>query len=389
MMLQRNINLRGLVFFSRYGHSFSKFFTSQAAASLQSVGDPATYRGDDEYADLNWDDLGYGLVPTDYMYMMKCSDNEKFSPGELSRFGKIELSPASGILNHAQGLFEGLKAYPKEDGRVLLFRPEQNAMRTKMGAERMCMTSPSIEQFVDAVKQMALANKCWVPPPGKGSLYLRPLLMGSGAMLGLAPAPEYTFVIYASPVGNYFKLEGLAPINLLVEDEYHHATATATPGGTGGVKSISNYAPVLKAQTRAKSNGFSDVLFLDSVTKKHLEEVASCNVFVTKDKNISTPTTRGTILPGITRKSIIHIASDHGYQVEERPIRVEELFEADEVFCTGTAVVMAPVGSITYQGKRAEYRTGDGCVSWKLYSTLTGIQRGLIEDKMGWTVEFD
>ncbi|XP_042484734.1 branched-chain-amino-acid aminotransferase 2, chloroplastic-like isoform X2 [Macadamia integrifolia] len=264
-----------LLYLRARGLPTSSFFTSQAAASLQSVGDPATYRGDDEYADLSWDDLGYGLVPTDYIYMMKCSDNEKFSPGELSRFGRIELSPASGILNHVQGLFEGLKAYRKEDGRVLLFHPEQNAMRTKMGAERMCMTSPSIEQFVDAVKQMALANQCWVPPSGKGSLYIRPLLMGSGAMLGLAPAPEYTFVIYASPVGNYFK-EGLAPINLLVEDEYHRAT----PGGTGGVKSISNYAPVLKAQTRAKSNGFSDVLFLDSVTKKHLEEVASCNVFV-------------------------------------------------------------------------------------------------------------
>ncbi|XP_043712268.1 branched-chain-amino-acid aminotransferase 2, chloroplastic-like [Telopea speciosissima] len=383
-MLQRSINLRGLVLFSRYGHSFSKFFTPQAASSLQAVAEPATYRGDDEYADLNWDDLGFGLVPTDYMYIMKCSDNEKFSPGELNRFGKIELSPASGILNHGQGLFEGLKACRKEDGRVLLFRPEQNAMRMKMGAERMCMPSPSVEQFIDALKQTVLANKRWVPPPGKGSLYLRPLLMGSGAMLGLAPAPECTFILFASPVGNYFQ-EGKAPIKLLVEDECHRAM----PGGTGGVKSISNYAPVLKAQTRAKSKGFSDVLFLDSMTNKYLEEVASCNIFIVKDNTVSTPATRGTILPGITRKSIINIASDHGYQVEERPIPVEDLLEADEVFCTGTAVVVAPVGSVTYQGKRVEYRTGDGSVARKLYSTLTDIQRGLIEDKMGWTVEVD
>ncbi|XP_043711883.1 branched-chain amino acid aminotransferase 2, chloroplastic-like isoform X2 [Telopea speciosissima] len=383
-MLQRNncINLRSLIFFSRYGSSFSKFFTSQAASSLQPVCEPATYRGDDEYADLNWDNLGYGLVPTDYMYIMKCSDKEKFSHGELNRFGNIEMSPASGVLNYAQGLFEGLKAYRKEDGRVLLFRPEQNAMRMMMGAERMCMLSPSVDQFVDAVKQTVLANKRWVPPPGKGSLYLRPLLMGSGAMLGLAPAPEYTFIIFASPVGTYFK-EGLAPINLLVEDEFHRATL----GGTGGVKAISNYAPVLKAQAQAKSKGFTDVLFVDSKTKNHLEEVASCNIFILKGKTISTPVTGVTVLPGITRKSIIDIARDYGYQVEERPIPVEELFEADEVFCTGTAVVVAPVGSITYQGKRVEYRTGDGSVSQKLYLTLTGIQMGLIEDKMGWTVE--
>ncbi|KAJ4963876.1 hypothetical protein NE237_023815 [Protea cynaroides] len=383
-MLQRSIKLCSLVSFSRYGYFFSKFLTSQAASSLQSVCEPTTYRGDDEIVDLKWDDLGYALVPTDYMYMMKCSINEEFSHGELNRYGNIEMSPGAGVLNYGQGMFEGLKAYRKEDGRVLLFRPEQNAMRMKMGAERMCMPSPSIEQFVDAVKQTVLANKRWVPPPGKGSLYLRPLLMGSGASLGLQPAPEFTFLIYATPVGSYFK-EGLAPIKLLVEDEYHRAT----PGGTGGVKSISNYAPVLKAQAQAKSKGFSDVLFLDSISKKYLEEVASCNVFVVKDKTISTPATRGTILPGITRKSVIDIAIDHGYEVEERPIPVEELFEADEVFCAGTAVVVSPVGSITYQGKSVEYRTGDGSVSRKLYSTLIGIQTGLIKDKMGWTVEID
>ncbi|KAJ4965086.1 hypothetical protein NE237_016935 [Protea cynaroides] len=364
--------------------AFLQFFTTQTASSLPPVCEPLTSRGDEEYADLNWDDLGYGLVPTDYMYIMKSSENEKFSVGELNRFGNIELSPAAGVLNYAQGLFEGLKAYRKEDGRLLLFRPEMNAMRMRMGAERMCMISPSVEQFVDAVKQTVLANKRWVPPPGKGSLYLRPLLIGSGAMLGLAPASEYTFIIYASPVGTYFK-EGLAPINLFVEDEFHRAT----DGGAGGVKSISNYAPVLKAQGQAKSKGFTDVLFLDSKTKKHLEEVSSCNIFILKGKTISTPATAGTILPGVTRKSIIDLARDCGYQVEERLIPVEELMEADEVFCTGTAVVVAPVGSITYKGKRVEFRTGVGSVSQELYSTLTGIQMGVIEDKMGWTVEID
>lgn len=338
-----------------------------------------------ELADINWDNLGFGLVPTDYMYYMKCPQNGKFAKGELRDFGPIELNPSSGVLNYGQGLFEGLKAYRKEDGSILLFRPEENALRMRMGAERMCMPSPTVEQFVDAVKLTVLANKRWVPPPGKGSMYIRPLLMGSGPTLGLAPSPEYTFLIFVSPVGNYFK-EGLAPINLIVENEFHRAT----PGGTGGVKTIGNYASVLKAQSIAKAKGYSDVLYLDSVCKKYLEEVSSCNVFVVKDKIISTPEIKGTILPGITRKSIIDVAQSQGYQVDERLVSVEELLDADEVFCTGTAVVVSPVGSITYLGKRVNYgNEGVGVVSQQLYSALTTLQMGLVEDKMGWTVELD
>ncbi|KAJ6852846.1 branched-chain-amino-acid aminotransferase 5, chloroplastic-like [Iris pallida] len=338
-----------------------------------------------ELADLDWDNLGFGLVQTDYMYVAKCSQNGTFSKGELQRFGPIELNPSSGVLNYGQGLFEGLKAYRKDDGFILLFRPEENALRMMMGAERMCMPSPSVEQFVDSVKLTVLANKRWVPPVGKGSLYIRPLLMGSGAVLGLAPAPEYTFLIFVSPVGNYFK-EGLAPINLIVENDFHRAT----PGGTGGIKTIGNYASVLKAQSIAKAKGYSDVLYLDSTYKKYLEEVSSCNVFVVKDKVISTPAIKGTILPGITRKSIIDVARSRGFQVEERLVSVEELLDADEVFCTGTAVVVSPVGSITYLGRRVEYgNKGVGLVSQQLYSALTGLQMGLTEDEMGWTVKLD
>ncbi|CAA3018264.1 branched-chain-amino-acid aminotransferase 3, chloroplastic-like [Olea europaea subsp. europaea] len=335
-----------------------------------------------ELADIDWDNLGFGFMPTDYMYIMKCSQGENFSKGELQRFGNIELSPSAGILNYGQGLFEGLKAYRKYDGNILLFRPEENAFRLRMGAERMCMPSPTVEQFVEAVKETVLANERWIPPPGKGSLYIRPLLMGSGAVLGLAPAPEYTFLIYVSPVGNYFK-EGLAPIHLIVETEMHRAT----PGGTGGVKTIGNYAAVLKAQSAAKAKGFSDVLYLDSAQKRYLEEVSSCNVFVVKGNVISTPAIKGTILPGITRKSIIDVAISQGYQVEERLVTVEELLDADEVFCTGTAVVISPVGSITYLGKRVTYgSTGVGLVSQQLYSALTSLQMGLTEDKMDWIV---
>ncbi|KAI9201243.1 hypothetical protein LWI28_020643 [Acer negundo] len=383
-MIQRSACLRSLIqSFRAPPSSLSQLgayncYTAQANSSLHKP----SICSDDEYADVDWDNLGFGINPADYMYTMKCSKDENFEQGQLSRYRNIELSPSAGVLNYGQGLYESTKAYKTKDGRVLLFRPDQHAMRLKMGAERLCMSSPSIDQFVNAVKEIAHANKRWVPPPGKGSLYMRPLLMGSGPVLGLAPAPEYTFLIFASPVGNYFK-EGTAPLNLYIEEEF----VRATPGGAGGVKTIGNYAPVLKAITRAKSRGFTDVLYLDAVNRKYLEEVSSCNIFIVKGNVISTPATNGTILEGVTRKSIMDIARDHGYQVEERAIPVDELVNADEVFCTGTAVVVGPVGSITYQNRRIEYKMGPGSVSGKLYSTLVGIQTGLIEDKKGWTIE--
>ncbi|XP_047049471.1 branched-chain amino acid aminotransferase 2, chloroplastic-like isoform X3 [Lolium rigidum] len=319
------------------------------------------------------------------MYMAKCGPDGNFSKGEMLPFGPIALSPSAGVLNYGQGLFEGLKAYRKTDGSILLFRPDENARRMVIGADRMCMPAPTVEQFMDAVKQTVLANKRWVPPTGKGSLYIRPLLIGSGAILGVAPAPEFTFVIYVSPVGNYFK--GLAPIKLIIEDNFHRAA----PGGTGGVKTIGNYASVLKAQTTAKEKGYSDVLYLDAVHNKYLEEASASNIFVVKGNTISTPAIEGTILPGITRKSIIEVAESKGYKVEERRVSVDELLVADEVFCTGTAVVVSPVGSITYQGKRVEYdgNHGVGVVSQQLYTSLTGIQMGLLEDRMGWTVQLN
>ncbi|KAJ6813795.1 branched-chain-amino-acid aminotransferase 5, chloroplastic-like isoform X2 [Iris pallida] len=363
------------------GGGWANSFTPYSSAtSLQPL-----WAGE-EYADMDWDALGFDAVPTDYMYVMKCARNDTFSSGRLNPYGNIELSPSSGVLNYGQGVFEGLKAYRKPDGcGFLLFRPVENAARMQTGAERMCMPSPSADQFIDAVKETVSANRRWVPPQGKGSLYIRPLLMGSGSVLGLAPAPEYTFLVYAAPVGNYFKarLEGLAAINLVVEDEVHRAT----PGGTGGVKTITNYAPVLRAQLQAKRNGFTDILYVDPVKKKYLEEASSSNIFIVKGNVISTPATQGTILPGITRGSIIDIASDSGYLVEERLVSIEDLIDADEVFCTGTAVVLSPVLSVTYHGQRFEYRTGAETVSQRLYKSLTNIQMGLAEDTKDWTVE--
>ncbi|PIN08364.1 Branched chain aminotransferase BCAT1, pyridoxal phosphate enzymes type IV superfamily [Handroanthus impetiginosus] len=361
------------------------YFGTQAASYLQDACESSNYSPmDHENPDVDWNNLGFGLMQTDYMYMMKCGKDEEFKQGQMSRYGSIELSPSAGVLNYGQGLFEGTKAYRREDGGVFLFRPQENALRMQNGAQRLCMPSPSVHQFVDAVKQTALANSRWIPPPGKGSLYVRPLLIGSGPILGLAPASEYTFLVYASPVGNYFK-EGTAPLNLYVEEEFHRATR----GGAGGVKSISNYAPVLKAISRARDRGFSDVLYLDSVNKRNIEEVSSCNIFILKGNVLSTPAINGTILEGVTRKSIMDIASDLGYQVEESCIPIEELIDADEVFCTGTAVGVAPVGSITYKGNRIEYRMNTQIVSQKLSSRLIGILRGVIEDKRGWVVQID
>ncbi|GAY61363.1 hypothetical protein CUMW_209390 [Citrus unshiu] len=281
------------------------------------------------------------------MYIMNCSKDQHFSQGTFTPFGKIKMNPSSGILNYGQGLFEGLKAHRTANGRILLFRPEQNAMRMKVGAKRMCMQAPTVEQFVNAVKQTVHSNKRWVPPPGKGAMYIRPLLMGSGPVLGVAPASEYTFITYASPVGNYHK----GVLNLIVEEKFRRAI----PGGTGGVKAVTNYAIIYKPIAEAKAKGFTDVLFLNA--EKYIEEVSTSNIFLVK--------------------------------VKERAIPVEELFDAEEVFCTGTAVGVNSVNSITYQDTRIAYKRGAGTVGQKLYEMLTGIQTGRIEDKMGWTVELD
>ncbi|CAM6085486.1 unnamed protein product [Calypogeia fissa] len=363
---------------SKYQTSKARGIRSEAAAITS-----ATEAETESLAGIDWDNFGFGLRPTDAMFVMKGGRGGQWEKGEMRPFGNLELSPAAAVLNYGQGLFEGMKAYRTADGRVLLFRPEENALRMISGADRLSMPAPPVETFVEAVKQTVLANKRWIPPAGKGSLYIRPLLLGTGAVLGLAPAPEYSFIIYVSPVGNYFQ-SGLAPIDLKVDTYYHRAA----PGGTGGVKTIGNYAPVLKTQLIAKGKGYSDVLYLDAVENKYIEEVSSCNIFIAKDKKISTPDLHGTILPGITRKSIIELARSLGYEVEERPVAVEELLDADEVFCTGTAVVVNPVGSVTCNDRRVKYKNGGlGEIAQQLYTALTEIQMGKAEDKMGWVVQ--
>ncbi|XP_017434720.2 branched-chain amino acid aminotransferase 1, mitochondrial [Vigna angularis] len=333
---------------------------------------------------MDWEKLGYDVIPTDYMYMMKSNKDGIFSNGALAPFGNVQIEPHSSVLNYGQGLFEGMKAYRRADGGVQLFRPEQNALRMQRGAERLLMAAPSVEQYIEAVKQVVAANKSWVPPYGKGALYIRPLLFGSGSVMGIAPAPQCTFLIYTNPICNVYKGR-TSPLNLLIDDRIPRAF----PGGTGGVKNIGNYSPVFEVTKEAKAKGFSDVLFLDAMERKYVEEVSSCNAFMVKGNVITTSPTLGTILPGITRNSIMELARDFGFQVEERKFWVDELLEADEVFCTGTAVGISEVGSVTYKDQRVDFKTGTNTVTQKLYDFITGIQTGVLEDQKGWVVKID
>eukprot|EP00899_Mesostigma_viride_P009715 jgi/Mesvir1/18745/Mv01253-RA.1 len=333
---------------------------------------------------IDWDNLGFGIRPTDSMWVATCPLNGTWNYGGLQKFGDLMLSPSASVLNYGQGVFEGLKAHRVADGRILLFRVGENAVRMQKSAARMGMPEPPEDLFVEAVLRTVGANAAYIPPPGKGSLYIRPLLIGSGAILGLAPSPMYSLLVYVSPVGPYFKGLQLTPIDLKVEETYHRAA----PGGTGEAKTVGNYAAVLMVQQAAKKAGFSDVLFLDAKEDKYCEEVSSCNIFCVKNKKIATPSLVGTVLRGVTRKSIITLAQQRGYAVEEKMLSVDELMDADEVFVTGTAVVLSPVGSLTYKGKKVTFLNKEpGPVALELYKALTDVQTGKAPDHNGWVVE--
>lgn len=336
-------------------------------------------------ANIDWDSLGFGLKDVaGTMYTAQWTADKGWDQGALQPYGPITVMPSAQVLNYGQAIFEGMKAQHTAKGRVVVFRPDQNAARFKAGAARMSMPAVPEDQFVEAVKAVVRANVDYVPPLGKGSLYLRPLLLGTGPILGLGPAPSYTFTIFGAAVGAYFKGGQLTPIDLIVEERFHRAA----PGGMGGTKAAGNYSPVLVTQLEAKKNGFADVVYLDAKTDTYLEEVSSCNIFCVKGKTIKTPPLAGTILPGVTRRSIIELARARGYDVQEAPVSVHEAMEADELFTTGTAVVVCSVGSMTYQGKRRQYvEPGQaGKVALEMYQSLTGIQTEQAEDRFGWVV---
>jgi len=330
---------------------------------------------------IDWDNLGFNVVETRSMYKASCRIGEEWKLGGLIPYGTIELSPAAGVLNYGQGCFEGTKAYRTVKDRVVLFRPEMNAKRMALSTKRLCIPEMNQEFFLNAVKETLKDNIDYVPPYGKGSLYIRPIVWGTSPALGVKPVEVYTFMVFVSPVGPYFKGD-IQPLKLKVSNKYHRAA----PKGIGNAKAIGNYSASLLPLIEAKNSGFDEVIYLNAKDEEFVEEVGSANLFVLTGNTIKTPKLDGSILPGITRDSVITLAKDTiGLEVLETNITLTELYDADEVFCTGTAVVVTPVGSIT--GLDGKHKIADGKMGQltsKLRQLLTGIQRGDISDEFGW-----
>ena len=334
---------------------------------------------------IDWGNLGFGYMPTEWRYVSNFKDGQ-WDEGGLTDQATITITECAGVLQYAQTCFEGLKAYTTEDGKIVCFRPDLNAERMIASCERMEMPTFSKERFVDAVIKTVSANREWVPPYGSGaSLYLRPYMFGSNAVIGVKPATEYQFRIFATPVGPYFK-GGVRPLTLRICD-----FDRAAPHGTGHIKAGLNYAMSLHAIQDAHRQGYDENLYLDSGTRTYIEETGGANVlFVTKDGKVVTPKSN-TILPSITRRSLMQVAKDYlGLEVEERPIRLDELESFAECGLCGTAAVISPVGKIVDHGKEICFPSGMtdmGPVTKKLYDTLRGIQMGTIPAPEGWVVE--
>ena len=335
-------------------------------------------------ANIDWDSLGFNPMETRSMFIANCPIDGKWESGSLVPYGKIELSPAAGVLNYGQGVFEGTKAYHTSKDNIVMFRIGRNARRMAWSTERLCIPKMDPDFFVEAVTKTVKDNLDYVPPYGKGSLYVRPIVWGTAPAIGVRAVSDYTFVVFVSPVGSYFK-DGIKPLNLKVETDYHRAAAR----GIGNAKAIGNYSASLYPLTKAKKEGYDEVIYLDSVDGERIEELGSANLFICKDGAIKTPKLSGSILDGVTRNSVCRIAKDFlGIKVEETDIHLDELLEADEVFCTGTAVVVAPVGMVTYQNKVHHFSGGSiGPITNKCKETLTSIQREEITDPFGWVLK--
>lgn len=330
--------------------------------------------------------LGFGTYFTDHMFMMDYTEGVGWHDARIVPYAPIAMDPATMVLHYAQETFEGLKAYRNPKGEITLFRPEMNARRMINSNRRICMAELPEDMFVEAVEAIVKYEQDWIPTAKDTSLYIRPFMFASEASVGVHPAKSYTFVIILSPVGSYYP-EGVNPVKIWVEDEY----VRAVKGGTGFTKCGGNYAASIAAQVKAESHGYTQVLWLDGVHRKYVEEVGTMNVMFVIDNTIVTAPLEGSVLPGVTRDSIIHILKDWGYKVEERELSIDELMEAgrngklSEAFGTGTAAVISPVGQLYYKGEEIvinDFKTGE--LTQKLYDTLTGIQWGRLEDKYGW-----
>jgi len=329
---------------------------------------------------IDWDNLGFDINPADKMFIARWN-NGAWDDGEITDYQPVPIYPSAVVLNYGQGIFEGMKAYRTKDNRIVLFRPIENARRLNSGCKRLLMPELDENFFIHAIETLIVENREYVPPYGKGALYIRPILFGSGQMLGVSPATEYTFIIFMSPVGPYFK-GGFTGIQLEIRTDYHRAPLF----GTGNVKAIGNYATSLFPKSVVKEKGYTEVIYLDARTSTYIEEVGAANFFMFRDNVLSTPRLSGSILPGITRDSVLTLAKRRfNIITQERDVRYDELYDADELFCTGTAAVVTPISSVFFEGEEHIIdNVNPGTVSRKLYDELRGIQLGERPDDFDW-----
>lgn len=333
--------------------------------------------------------LGFGTIFTDHMFVMNYDEGQGWHDPRIVPYGPIELEPAAMCLHYGQSVFEGMKAYRTADNRILLFRPDKNMARLNVSNERLCIPQIDEEFGKYAIEKLVSVDKDWIPTADGTSLYIRPFIFGVDPHVGVHPARHLLFIVICSPVGAYYP-EGLNPVKIYVEKNY----VRAVKGGMGFTKTAGNYAASLKAQDEAEKQQYTQVLWLDGVERKYIEEVGTMNVFFKIDDEIVTPALQGSILSGITRMSCIEILKSWGLKVSERRISIDELAQAakegrlKEAFGSGTAAVISPIGQLKWGDDVMEINNGKiGEVSQRLYDTLTGIQWGKLKDTMGWTVE--
>lgn len=333
--------------------------------------------------------LSFGKLFTDHMFIMDYDEGEGWHSPRIVPYGPIEIEPSAMCLHYGQEVFEGLKAYHAADGRKLLFRPDRNMARLNISNERLCIPKIDEEFGVEAIKKLVEVEKDWIPTAKGTSLYIRPFIFAVDPMIGVHPAKHLKFMIILSPVGAYYP-KGIDPVDIYVETNY----VRTVRGGMGFAKTAGNYAASLKAQDEAEKKDFTQVLWLDGVERKYIEEVGTMNVFFIINGKVVTPSLDGATLAGITRMSSMELLKKWGYDVEERKISIDEVADAaaaghlDEAFGTGTAAVISPIGKLCWHDKDIVINGGKiGPVTQRLYDTLTGIQSGALEDDMGWTVE--
>lgn len=337
------------------------------------------------------DPLVFGTIFTDHMFIMDYNKDKGWNNPRITEYAPICLDPSAMVLHYGQEMFEGLKAYKTEDGRILLFRPDKNIERANNTNKRICIPQIPEEDFLQAIKAIVSADKEWIPVKPGTSLYIRPFVIATDPYLGVRPSENYMFIIILSPVGPYYP-EGLDPVKIWIEDEY----VRAVRGGIGEAKTGGNYVASLASQVKAHEEGYSQVLWLDGVHRKYIEEVGAMNIFFKINGTVVTPELNGSILPGVTRNSCIALCKKWGLTVEERKISIDEIYEAaqngtlEEVWGTGTAAVISPVGHLRWKDNVMQIKDGGiGELSQRLYDTVTGIQLGKIEDTLNWTVEVE